>query len=178
MDREAWRAAIHGVAKSWTWLSDWTELNWTEHHHQVKWPLQASREMCRGWCIWFRKSWEQPELEICGLEWVVYTDANWTFGCSQDHPERQQRVREQEHMADVRSFHDFSTESLCFKQISLASDSHISFTASWLYPGNSLSAIFRKHLLRGRHRIVNQAWASDLKSWAWPGVGKSQLLYS
>ena len=29
MDREAWHAAIHGVAKSRTWLSDWTELNWT-----------------------------------------------------------------------------------------------------------------------------------------------------
>ena len=29
MDREAWRAAIHGVAKSRTQLSDWTELNWT-----------------------------------------------------------------------------------------------------------------------------------------------------
>ena len=28
MDREAWRAAIHGVAKSWTRLRDWTELNW------------------------------------------------------------------------------------------------------------------------------------------------------
>ena len=28
IDREAWRAAIHGVAKSRTWLSDWTELNW------------------------------------------------------------------------------------------------------------------------------------------------------
>ena len=27
MDREAWRAAIHGVAKSRTWLSNWTELN-------------------------------------------------------------------------------------------------------------------------------------------------------
>ena len=26
MNREAWRAAVHGVAKSWTWLSDWTEL--------------------------------------------------------------------------------------------------------------------------------------------------------
>ena len=30
MDREAWRAAIHGVAKSRMWLSDWTELNWSE----------------------------------------------------------------------------------------------------------------------------------------------------
>ena len=26
MDREAWRAGIHGVAKSGTWLSNWTEL--------------------------------------------------------------------------------------------------------------------------------------------------------
>ena len=30
MDREAWRAAIHGVAKSRTQLSDWTELNWLD----------------------------------------------------------------------------------------------------------------------------------------------------
>ena len=28
MDREAWRAVVHGVIKSRTWLSDWTELNW------------------------------------------------------------------------------------------------------------------------------------------------------
>ena len=30
MDRKALRAAIHGVVKGQTWLSDWTELNWTE----------------------------------------------------------------------------------------------------------------------------------------------------
>ena len=30
MDRQDWRAVIHGVAKSRTRLSDWTELNWTE----------------------------------------------------------------------------------------------------------------------------------------------------
>jgi len=29
MDREAWRAVIHGVAKSQTQLSNWTELNWS-----------------------------------------------------------------------------------------------------------------------------------------------------
>ena len=31
MDRKAWRAAIHGVAKSRTWLSNWTELIWQKH---------------------------------------------------------------------------------------------------------------------------------------------------
>ena len=36
MDMEAWRAAIHRVAKSWTWLSDWTELNWTDTSIQKK----------------------------------------------------------------------------------------------------------------------------------------------
>ena len=43
MDREAWHAANHGVAKSRTWLSDWTELNWTEAY-----------KMCRRkwwWCL-------------------------------------------------------------------------------------------------------------------------------
>ena len=30
MEREAWHAVVHGVAKSQIWLSGWTELNWTE----------------------------------------------------------------------------------------------------------------------------------------------------
>ena len=28
MDKEAWSAAVPGVTKSWTWLSDWIKLNW------------------------------------------------------------------------------------------------------------------------------------------------------
>ena len=38
MDREAWRAAIHEVAKGQTQLSNWTELNWTELNHCSGFP--------------------------------------------------------------------------------------------------------------------------------------------
>ena len=43
MDREAWHAGIHGVAKSRTQLSDWTELNWYLYKGN-KWQLQYT-----GW---------------------------------------------------------------------------------------------------------------------------------
>ena len=40
MDREAWHAVcVHGVAKSRTQLSDWTELNWTEKWEQQSWKI-------------------------------------------------------------------------------------------------------------------------------------------
>ena len=35
MDREAWRAAIHGVAKSQTQLREWTELNWCTQQREI-----------------------------------------------------------------------------------------------------------------------------------------------
>ena len=41
MDREAWRAVIHRVAKIWTWLSDWTELNWTSQSKVVPYLKQC-----------------------------------------------------------------------------------------------------------------------------------------
>ena len=36
-DREAWHAAVHGIAKSWTWLSDWTTANINMSRH---WGLE------------------------------------------------------------------------------------------------------------------------------------------
>ena len=44
MDREVCHAVIHGVAKSRTWLSDWTELNWTEGY------FTESSSFCLFWC--------------------------------------------------------------------------------------------------------------------------------
>ena len=49
MDREAWRAAVHGVARSWTRLSDWTELRVTQRrgHEPMNagglWKLKKAR---------------------------------------------------------------------------------------------------------------------------------------
>ena len=54
MDREAWRAAIHGVAKSRTWLSNWTELNWLLENlfiHLFKEELWESVHWVRGMTV-------------------------------------------------------------------------------------------------------------------------------
>ena len=50
MDREAWHAVVHGVAKSRTQLSDWTGLNWTEWVKLEVIPLIAMWESI--WEIW------------------------------------------------------------------------------------------------------------------------------
>ena len=49
-DREAWCAAVHGVTKSWTWLSEWTTTEWDIEIAQI--PLEGTGFwkllMCRG----------------------------------------------------------------------------------------------------------------------------------
>ena len=42
MNREAWRAAVYGVAKSWTWLSNWTEHIFPENR-QNNFPIQPMK---------------------------------------------------------------------------------------------------------------------------------------
>ena len=49
-DREAWRAAVHGVAKSQTRLSDWIELNWWR-------GLDVALDWCTDFCYDYMLSW-------------------------------------------------------------------------------------------------------------------------
>ena len=66
MDREARHAAVHGVAKSRTWLSDWTELNWT-------WTLQ----ICPG------KKTEDKYSQLLDLVFCHSTDMSTFLTCSE-----------------------------------------------------------------------------------------------
>ena len=63
MDRQAWRAVIHGATKSRTWLSDWTEMNWTSI------ILGQSKVGYTRWLIsicWINKlSWSWVKLISC-----------------------------------------------------------------------------------------------------------------
>ena len=57
LDREAWRAAIHGVAKSRTRLSDWTELNWTEPCLQLQLHSEVLRVRILTYEYWMYAIW-------------------------------------------------------------------------------------------------------------------------
>ena len=72
MDREAWRAAIHGVAKSWTQLSNWTEVNWN-----TLWKSgQGSKSIIQRFeLITFATTYPQKELNSL----LLPADLHWDF---------------------------------------------------------------------------------------------------
>ena len=62
MDRESWHATVHGVTKSWTWLSNWTELNWTEPMQETK------RQQFYPWLgkMPWRRTWQPTRVFLPG----------------------------------------------------------------------------------------------------------------
>ena len=82
MDREAWRAAIYGAAKSRTRLSDWTELNWTDAQLALKeswvglfdWFFQGWQNF---WGNWEEYSWLHPSWVSVNLTMVLVSTLIW-----------------------------------------------------------------------------------------------------
>ena len=69
MDRAAWCAAVHGVTKSWRWLSDWTELRHRDvdiYHMNLGSSHSGPRDISRFLIV-------RTTLAICGIVGVNYS---------------------------------------------------------------------------------------------------------
>ena len=78
MDREAWHAAVHGVTKSWTQLSDWTELNCTDdptipllgiYPEETKIEKDTYILLLLAALFTIARTWKQPRCPLTD-EWI------------------------------------------------------------------------------------------------------------
>ena len=84
MDREPWRAVIHGVTKSQTWLSDWTELIGyptvpTSFVKQIMFSsLNGHWTSVENKHPWMRRSTSDS---VCPVDWLVHLSPNAILSC-------------------------------------------------------------------------------------------------
>ena len=92
IDREAWCAVVHGVAKSWTWLSDWTELNGHINGHLSDGSLLKTVMATTSWSNSLRclsrsqgggdeRLWSHPAPHSC-ISVMYWGDMKWAAGCA------------------------------------------------------------------------------------------------
>ena len=92
MDREAWHAAVHGVTKSWTWLSDWTELIITVTCHlcllyeapKILWQMNAAisslhRLMTRN----IESTIPRLAIWSCHIPAWIFSQTSVNFNCTE-----------------------------------------------------------------------------------------------
>ena len=80
MDREAWHAAVHGVTKSWTWLSNWTELNWGDPGELQSWTRLSE---------WAHMNAYHQETSIITSDSIItfWCWPSWQQNCFESHIE-------------------------------------------------------------------------------------------
>ena len=97
MDREAWRAAIHGVAKSRTWLSDWTELKQKPTQHCItitlqlkinKQNFQRTEKTQKRYLNYWTNYWHiKCKEKTCNwMPWLWYICVQWEFYIANEKP--------------------------------------------------------------------------------------------
>ena len=69
MDREAWCAAVHRVAKSWTRLSDWTELNWNQEDTEEQYKKDIHDQDNHDGMI--PHTHPEPDILECEVKWAL-----------------------------------------------------------------------------------------------------------
>jgi len=86
MDREAWRAAIHGVAKSWTRLSNWSDLIWSDVKRTVSldyWSAldsDSERVFFTLWVVCLKSIDFECLIKINFLGFILSLSSFWLHG--------------------------------------------------------------------------------------------------
>ena len=99
MDRQAWRAAVHGITKSWTWLSNWTE-SWISLTVPCGWMVQDTWGVVScfsRFSVWPHAthfasigtslSWVTPSSPRCGqYKFFIFWEERIYLNMSRDFP--------------------------------------------------------------------------------------------
>ena len=96
MDREAWRSAVYEVAKSQTWLSDWTELNWWGIYYstiygggrlETIWCSSSGEWRGKTWCVHTMQYFAMvvskrfyTSITVCARPGLVVSNSLWPYG--------------------------------------------------------------------------------------------------
>ena len=163
MDRQARRAVIHGVAKSRTWLSDWTELNWLITLFIIYWLLFISSRSLLNLSYIF--SILVSRLFICdfilsSIFWIIFTIITQN-SLSGRFPISSSFVWFGGHLSCSFIFWVFLCLFILFKLLGLV---------SFLYPGSLWSSLYCgvSSLCVGLYRwLVKVSWLGKLVSVFW-----------
>ena len=80
VDREAWHAAVHGVQKSWTRLSNWTELNWIIKTYDNLDRILKSRDITLPTKVHIVKAMVFPVVMYGCESWTTKKAEWWRIG--------------------------------------------------------------------------------------------------